>query len=135
MNAIISGKIIDTSNSMTFTATQNWEWKGTEGTHASGTLYILNEIYSTQYIRIIDKTRHIFLFALRGLDSFNESCPTFIVQGINSFSRNWETGICLGWSQSHSFPSAWTIEYYQYSSYNSASIDMAIDSVEIGTLK
>lgn len=135
MNAIISGKIIDTSNSMTFTATQNWEWKGTQGSHASGTMYILNDIYSTQYIRIIDKMGKCFLFALRGLSAFVIQCPTFSVQGINALGKNWETGICLGWSQSHSFPSAWTIEYYQYNSYNSASIDMAISSVEIGTLE
>lgn len=135
MNAIISGKAIATDNGMTFTANQSWEWTGNTGTHAYGSLYILDEIYSTQYIRIIDKMNHIFLFALYGLASFDESHPTFSVQGINGYGQNWSTGVCFGWSDSHSFPAAWTIKYYQYNVYNSASIDMAIKSVEIGTLE
>ena len=117
------------------TTNQSWEWTGNTGAHASDSLYILNEIYSTQYIRIIDKTNHVFLFALYGLSSFNESFPTFVVQGINSRGQKWETGICFGWSDALSYPSAWIIKYYQYNVYNSASINMAIKSVEIGTLE
>ena len=133
MNAIISGKVEKPEGSMIFTPKQTWVWTGSGG-YANGSLQISEEAYQTQYIRIIDRANHIFLFTLYGLiDSDDGVYPTFNVYGLESDDSRLQLGthISLVWENI----SSRILGYHQIGGYSDISIDKYIKSVEIGTLE